>query len=91
MTPEKWRQTHAVNSDGMFFGTQTGIRLMKDQGGAIVNVVSIAGKVSEMQLTDYCTSKGSTNLMTKRKPSQMPSLAGASPNALSSFISGRVR
>ncbi|MFT6650137.1 MAG: hypothetical protein ACJARR_004138, partial [Pseudophaeobacter arcticus] len=26
----------------MFFGTQTGIRLTKDKGGAIVNVVSIA-------------------------------------------------
>ncbi len=65
ITPEKWRKTNAVNADGMFFGTQTGIRLMKETGGAIVNVVSIAGIASEMQLTDYCASKGSTNLMTK--------------------------
>lgn len=65
ITPEHWRRTQAVNSDGMFFGTQTGIRLMRENGGAIVNVISIAGIVSELMLADYCASKGAANQMTK--------------------------
>ena len=65
-TLEEWRQTMAVNLDGVFFGTQQAIRAMKQTGGgSIVNISSIDGIVGESELAAYCASKGGVRTFTK--------------------------
>lgn len=62
---EKWRRTMAVNLDGVFLGTQTAIRLMRESGGSIINVSSIEGIVGEPMLAAYNASKGGVRIFTK--------------------------
>jgi len=65
-TPEEWRRTMAVNLDGVFFGTQQSIRVMKEGGGgSIINISSIDGIVGESELAAYCASKGGVRTFTK--------------------------
>jgi NAD(P)-dependent dehydrogenase (short-subunit alcohol dehydrogenase family) len=65
-TMEQWRAVNAVNQDGMFFGMQAAIRVMKaGGGGAIVNNSSIAAIVGEPMLTAYAATKGAVRAMTK--------------------------
>ena len=55
----EWRRTMAINLDGVFFGCQEGIRLMKkSRGGSIINLSSIDGIIGEADLAAYCASKG---------------------------------
>ncbi|PTE07100.1 glucose 1-dehydrogenase [Mesorhizobium helmanticense] len=63
---EEWRRTMAVNLDGVFFGCQQGIRLMKTSGGgSIINLSSIDGIIGEADLAAYCASKGGVRTLTK--------------------------
>jgi 3(or 17)beta-hydroxysteroid dehydrogenase len=63
---EEWRRTMAVNLDGVFFGCQEGIRLMKRTGGgSIINLSSIDGIIGEADLAAYCASKGGVRTLTK--------------------------
>ena len=56
----------AVNLDGVFFGTQQSIRVMKQTGaGSIINISSIDGIVGESELAAYCASKGGVRTFTK--------------------------
>jgi NAD(P)-dependent dehydrogenase (short-subunit alcohol dehydrogenase family) len=65
-TLEEWRRTMAVNLDGVFFGCQQGIRLMKQSGGgSIINLSSIDGIIGEAELAAYCASKGGVRTLTK--------------------------
>jgi 3(or 17)beta-hydroxysteroid dehydrogenase len=65
-TLEDWRRTMAVNLDGVFFGCQEGIRLMKESGGgSIINLSSIDGIIGEADLAAYCASKGGVRTLTK--------------------------
>ena len=64
-TLEQWRYVNAVNLDSVFFGMQAAIRVMKVNGGAIVNNSSIAGLVGEPQLAAYSATKGGVRAMTK--------------------------
>jgi len=64
-TLEQWRRVMAVNLDGVFHGMQTGIAAMKEQGGAIVNIASIAAKVAEPLLAAYSATKGGVSMLTK--------------------------
>jgi len=65
-TLEEWRQTMAVNLDGVFFGTQQAIRVMKETGGgSIINLSSIDGIIGEADLAAYCASKGGVRTFTK--------------------------
>ena len=64
-TPEQWRKVIAVNLDGVFHGMQAGIAAMKERGGTIVNVASIAANVAEPLLAAYSATKGGVAQMTK--------------------------
>ena len=65
-TLEEWRRTMAVNLDGVFFGCQQAIRLMKrGRGGSIINLSSIDGIIGEAELAAYCASKGGVRTLTK--------------------------
>lgn len=62
---EHWRQTLAVNLDGVYLGTQAAIARMKDRGGSIVNIASIEGMIGEPLIPAYNASKGGVRLFSK--------------------------
>lgn len=65
-TLDDWRRTMAVNLDGVFFGCQQAIAVMKrGRGGSIVNLSSIDGVIGEADLAAYCASKGGVRTLTK--------------------------
>lgn len=64
-TLEQWRTVMAVNLDGVFHGMQAAIAAMKDAGGVIVNVASIAANVGEPLLPAYGATKGGVAMLTK--------------------------
>lgn len=64
-TLDGWRETMAVNLDGVFLGTQAAIRAMRGRGGSIVNISSIDGIVGEPLVAAYTASKGGVRIFTK--------------------------
>lgn len=64
-TAEEWRRTMAINLDGVFYGCQQAIPLMKQRGGSIINLSSIDGIIGESELAAYCASKGGVRTLTK--------------------------
>lgn len=64
-TLEEWRSLMAVNLDGTFLGCKHAVRVMKDRGGSIVNMSSVAGLIGNGNLAAYCASKGGVRLLTK--------------------------
>ncbi|WP_298965962.1 SDR family oxidoreductase [uncultured Roseibium sp.] len=50
-------QCYSVNAKGVFFGMKHQIPLMLDQGGAILNVASVAGLNAAPKLSAYAASK----------------------------------
>jgi len=64
-TAEQWRRVMAVNLDGVFHGMQAAIAAMKERGGSIVNVASIAANVAEPLLAAYSATKGGVRMLTK--------------------------
>jgi 3(or 17)beta-hydroxysteroid dehydrogenase len=64
-TLEEWRHLMAVNLDGVFLGCKHAVRVMKDRGGSIVNMSSVAGMIGHGSLAAYCASKGGVRLLTK--------------------------
>lgn len=64
-TLEDWQLTQSVNSDGVFLGCQAAIKVMKETGGAIVNVSSIEGIIGEPKVAAYNASKGAVRIFTK--------------------------
>jgi NAD(P)-dependent dehydrogenase (short-subunit alcohol dehydrogenase family) len=60
-----WRRILSVNLDGTFLGCKHAFALLKRQGGAIVNLSSVAGLVGGHNLTAYNASKGGVRLLTK--------------------------
>jgi 3(or 17)beta-hydroxysteroid dehydrogenase len=59
-TIEDWRRVHAVNVEGVFFGTRAAIAAMRDRGGgSIVNIASRAAiRSAPSYLAAYGASKG---------------------------------
>jgi NAD(P)-dependent dehydrogenase (short-subunit alcohol dehydrogenase family) len=55
---EDWQRTIETNLTGTFLCTQHAARLMKDNGGAIVNIGSGSNKTPFPNLIDYTASKG---------------------------------
>jgi 3-oxoacyl-[acyl-carrier protein] reductase len=53
----RWRETLALNLDGMFFGARAAARLM-EPGGRMIFVSSTAGQRGEAGHADYAASKG---------------------------------
>ncbi len=64
-TLEEWRALMAVNLDGTFLGCKHAVRVMKDRGGSIVNMSSVAGLIGSGNLAAYSASKGGVRLLTK--------------------------
>ncbi len=66
-TPEKFDQLMGVNARGVFLCNQQVIQRLTDTGrpGAIVNICSIAAKVSLAERFAYSATKGAVLMMTK--------------------------
>lgn len=54
---EEFDLIHAVNAKGTFFGLKHQIPLMRDRGGAILNVASVAGLGAAPKLAAYAAAK----------------------------------
>jgi len=66
LTEDKWDEILAVNLKGPFFVSRAAIPLMKaGEGGAIVNVASVAGVAGAGSSIAYAASKGGLITMTK--------------------------
>jgi NAD(P)-dependent dehydrogenase (short-subunit alcohol dehydrogenase family) len=64
-TDEQWRNTFAVNVNGMFYVCRAAIPAMRERGGVIVNVASDAALTGSRHLVAYCASKGAVLQMTR--------------------------
>ncbi len=64
-TLDDWRKTQAVNTEGVFMGCRAAIRVMKVNGGSIINLSSIEGLVGEPRTAAYNASKGGVRLFSK--------------------------
>jgi NAD(P)-dependent dehydrogenase (short-subunit alcohol dehydrogenase family) len=63
---ELWRRTIDVNLTGSFICAQAAVRLMlADEGGAIVNLASIAGRLALRERAAYDASKGGVISLTQ--------------------------
>lgn len=64
-TLDEFRYVMAVNVEGTFTGCKQAIRVMKGNGGAIVNVSSVHGIRAAAHEAAYSASKGAVRLLTK--------------------------
>ena len=62
---DTWRQVMSVNLDGTFLGCKHGLALLKQRGGSIVNLSSVAGLIGGHNLAAYNASKGGVRLLSK--------------------------
>lgn len=62
---EQWRAIQTVNVEGVFLGCQNAVRHMKETGGAIVNLSSVAAIIGTPHLIAYGASKAAVRQMTK--------------------------
>lgn len=60
-----WRRVLAVNLDGTFLGCKYMLPLLRQRGGAIVNISSVSGLVGGHNLAAYNASKGGVRLLSK--------------------------
>lgn len=63
-TLEDFRRIFAVNAGGVFLGCKHAIPVMRDSGGSIVNISSIAALVPTPFLTSYGASKAAVRQLT---------------------------
>ncbi len=64
MTDEQWRQTIAINLDGVFYLTRRAIAHLRE-GSAIVNLTSMAGHRGAFYNAHYSASKGGLMSLTR--------------------------
>lgn len=60
-----WHKVHAINLDGVFLGCKYGIKLMKAEGGSIINMSSRSGVVGIPGAAAYASSKAAIRNHTK--------------------------
>lgn len=60
-----WQKVHDINSNGVALGCKYAIKLMKENGGSIVNISSRSGIVGIPQAVAYASSKASVRNHTK--------------------------
>ncbi|HEY0302511.1 MAG TPA: SDR family oxidoreductase [Rhizomicrobium sp.] len=60
-----WRRVLSINLDGTFLGCKYAFPLLRERGGAIVNLSSVLGLVGSAALAAYGASKGGVSLLTK--------------------------
>ena len=64
-TLEQWDFVHAVGTRGTFLGMQHAIKAMRDSGGSIINLSSVAAIAGYPLVFAYSASKGAIRSMTK--------------------------
>lgn len=57
MTTQDWHSNFSTSVDGTFWGTRTAIKLMKANGGAIINMASICGELGTPMMAGYSAAK----------------------------------
>ena len=62
---EQWRAVQRVNVEGTLLGCQMAIRAMRETGGAIINISSIAALNPSPNMIAYGTSKAAVRYMTR--------------------------
>jgi NAD(P)-dependent dehydrogenase (short-subunit alcohol dehydrogenase family) len=62
---ETWRRVLSINLDGTFLGCKYAMPLLRENGGAIVNLSSVSGLIGGHNLAAYNASKGGVSLLTK--------------------------
>lgn len=60
-----WKRLMTVNADSVFLGCKAAIAVMKKQGGAIVNMSSIAALAGKEDYVAYSASKGAVTALTR--------------------------
>lgn len=62
---EDYRFIMAVSADGTFFGCKHALPAMKESGGSIINMASIASIQGEHLVAAYCAAKGAVEALTR--------------------------
>jgi 3-oxoacyl-[acyl-carrier protein] reductase len=65
LTDEVWQEIFDVNLKGTFYGCRAAFPLLKERGGSIVNVTSVAGLKGDGSSIPYAASKAALNCLTK--------------------------
>lgn len=60
-----WRKVQSVNADGVFLGCRMAVRMMRQDGGSIINIASVASHVGEPYAAAYSGSKGAVRALSK--------------------------
>jgi NAD(P)-dependent dehydrogenase (short-subunit alcohol dehydrogenase family) len=58
VSDEDWNKVIGVNLSGVMYGMREAANAMKENGGSIINMSSILGKVGFNSAISYCASKG---------------------------------
>lgn len=64
-TLEQWEKINRVNSTSVFLGCKYGVAAMKESGGSIINMSSIAALVGVPLYAAYSATKGAVRSLTK--------------------------
>ena len=62
---EQWERINQVNSTSVFLGCKCAIEAMKERGGSIINMSSMAGLIGVPLYAAYSASKGAVRSLTK--------------------------
>jgi 3-oxoacyl-[acyl-carrier protein] reductase len=65
LTDEVWDEIFRVNLKGTFYACRVALPLLRERGGSIVNVTSVAGLQGHGSSIPYAASKAALNTMTK--------------------------
>ena len=65
VSEESWDRLVDTNVKGTFFCTQAALLALKDGGGAVVNLSSVAGLEGYADFSVYCTTKGAVTNLTR--------------------------
>ncbi len=67
LDPEAFDRIHAVNTRGMFFGTQAAVNDMidREEPGAVINTASISSNFAQHGQVQYDSSKGAVQMITR--------------------------
>lgn len=62
---EQWERVQKINSTSVFLGCKYGIAAMKERGGSIINMSSMAAMIGVPLFAAYTASKGAVRSLTK--------------------------
>ena len=65
MTTADWHANFQTTVDGTFWGTRAALKLMKDKGGAVVNVSSICGQLGTPWMAGYSAAKAAVDNLSR--------------------------